>query len=36
MGAAPQHTNALLVKGIVPPGATYSVDGYVNFWFELR
>ena len=36
MGAAPQHTNALLVKGIVPPGATYSVDGTVNFWFELR
>ena len=36
MGAAPQHANALLVKGIVPPGATYSVDGSVNFWFELR
>ena len=35
-GATPQQTNAFLVKGIVPAGATYSVDGSVNFWFELR
>ena len=36
IGATPQLPNAFLVKGIVPPGATYSVDGSVNFWFELR
>ena len=36
IGAAQQLPNTLLVKGIVPPGATYSVDGTVNFWFELR
>lgn len=36
IGAAQQAPNTLLVKGIVPAGATYSVDGTVNFWFELR
>nr|DAK41251.1 MAG TPA: tail collar fiber protein [Caudoviricetes sp.] len=36
IGAAQQAPNTLLVKGIVPAGATYSVDGSVNFWFELR
>ena len=36
IGAAQQLPNTLLVKGIVPSGATYSVEGSVNFWFELR